>query len=160
MSLLEIIKDRIKKEGPISFHDFMEMCLYYPEVGYYTSANHTIGSNGDYYTSSNVTSGFGAVIARQLKEMWEHLDKREFTVVEFGAGTGGLCRDILDYLKNDHEFYDMLTYCIIEKSPAMQSKEKTILREKVRWLNSINDADGITGCILSNEVIDNFSVHE
>ena len=43
MSLSEIIIQRIKDEGPISFHDFMEMALYYPGLGYYTSAQNKIG---------------------------------------------------------------------------------------------------------------------
>ena len=37
MLLSEIIIERIKKEGPLSFRDFMEMALYYPELGYYNS---------------------------------------------------------------------------------------------------------------------------
>ena len=38
MSLSDIIMERIQKEGPISFRDFMEMALYYPKLGYYTSS--------------------------------------------------------------------------------------------------------------------------
>ena len=55
MSLSEIIVQKIKAEGPISFHDFMEMALYYPELGYYTSDRDKIGVNGDYYTRFNLT---------------------------------------------------------------------------------------------------------
>jgi SAM-dependent MidA family methyltransferase len=32
----EIIRERTR-EGPISFHDFMEMALYHPQLGYYNS---------------------------------------------------------------------------------------------------------------------------
>jgi SAM-dependent MidA family methyltransferase len=44
MSLSEIIKNKIYKQGPISFHDFMEMALYYPNMGYYTSSTDKIGN--------------------------------------------------------------------------------------------------------------------
>ncbi|MEJ7679386.1 MAG: hypothetical protein WKG06_16305 [Segetibacter sp.] len=71
MLLSEIIIQRIREEGPISFHDFMEMALYYPEKGYYTSAKNKIGKTGDFYTSSNLTPAFGAMIGRQLEEMWD-----------------------------------------------------------------------------------------
>lgn len=160
MELSEIIIKRIEEEGPISFHDFMEMALYYPEKGYYTSAQNKIGKSGDFYTSSNLTPAFGWVIARQLEEMWDLLGRSPFTVVEYGAGTGVLCGDILDYLKNNKELYAQLKYCIIEKSPAMWEKEKAHLHEKVSWHDSILELTEINGCILSNELLDNFSVHQ
>src|SRR5688572_31550447 len=120
MALSEIILKRIKENGPISFRDFMEMSLYYPGLGYYTSSNDKIGMNGDYYTSGSLTPGVGALIARQLEEMWRLLGEKEFTVVEYGAGLGTLCHDILDYLKLNSRLYDKLHYCIIEKSPVMR----------------------------------------
>jgi SAM-dependent MidA family methyltransferase len=160
MQLSEIIIQKIKNEGPISFRDFMETALYYPELGYYTSEKDKIGTKGDYYTSPNLTPLFGVMIARQLEEIWEFTGKGRFTIVEYGAGTGKLCHDILDYLKNNREFYEKLTYCIIEKSPAMQEKEKACLYEKVSWYNTIRDIPEIIGCILSNELIDNFAVHQ
>lgn len=160
MLLSEIIIQRIQKEGPISFHDFMEMSLYYPELGYYTSAQDKIGKKGDYYTSSDLTPIFGAMIGRQLEEMWSILGEKAFTIVEYGAGTGSLCHDILDFLKKNEKLYDKLNYCIIEKSPVMRKMEKTHLHEKVSWYDSIQDIPEITGCILSNELVDNFSVHQ
>jgi SAM-dependent MidA family methyltransferase len=157
--LSDIIKDRIHREGPISFHDFMEMCLYYPELGYYTSVKDKIGEKGDYYTSSCLSPAFGAMVACQLEEMWRMLGKQPFTIVEYGAGMGFLCHDILDYLKNNRELYDNLNYCIIEKSPAMREKAQIHLHEKVSWHDSINEINSVNGCILSNELLDNFSVH-
>lgn len=160
MLLSEIIIERIKKEGPISFRDFMEMALYYPELGYYNSIQDKIGSNGDFYTSPYISADFGAMIGRQIEEMWEILEKKPFTIVEYGAGTGLLCHDILDYLKNNPPLYDSLTYCIIEKSVSMREIEKKHLHEKVSWYNSIQDIPEINGCILSNELVDNFAVHQ
>lgn len=161
MSLSDIIMERILHEGPISFRDFMEMSLYYPELGYYNSFQSKIGADGDFYTSANLSDAFGAMIARQIEEMWRNLEKKPIKIVEYGAGTGLLCNDILDYLKdNNPRLYDVLSYCIIEKSPGMQEREKTYLKEKVNWHNSIQEISEINGCILSNEVVDNFSVHQ
>lgn len=158
--LAEIIKEKIRKDGPISFHDFMEMALYYPELGYYTSVHDKIGKKGDYYTSSNLSSVFGAMIGRQIEEMWSLLGEEPFTIVEYGAGTGILCHDILRYLKSNKKLFDDLNYFIIEKSPVMREKEKSHLHEKVSWYDSIHDIPAITGCILSNELLDNFAVHQ
>src|SRR4051794_35633047 len=112
MTLTEIIIQKIKYNGPISFHDFMEMSLYYPHLGYYTSPRYKIGKNGDYLTSPDYSFLFGEMIAKQIEEMWERLDRNEFTIVEFGAGTGLLCHDILNYFKNNSALYDKLNYAI------------------------------------------------
>ena len=161
MELAEIIIHKIKNEGPISFQQFMEMCLYYPDLGYYTSNQNRIGKEGDFYTSACLSPVFGALIGRQLEEMWHMLDEdAPFTIVEYGAGTGILCQDILTALQNNKEMYDQIRYCIIEKSPAMQAVEKNRLQQKVSWYNSINELSGFNGCVLSNELVDNFSVHQ
>jgi SAM-dependent MidA family methyltransferase len=160
MLLSEIIIERINKEGPLSFRDFMEMALYYPKLGYYNSEQNKIGGNGDFYTSANLSSSFGAMIGRQIEEMWLALDKKPFQIVEYGAGTGLLCHDILDYLKSNIPLYKDLSYCIIEKSESMQAIEKKHLLEKVSWYDTIEDIPEINGCILSNELLDNFAVHQ
>src|SRR5215203_1500867 len=144
-TLSEIIKNKIREQGPISFHDFMEMALYYPELGYYTSAADKIGKHGDYYTSPYLTNVFGNVIAKQLEEMWLLTGKKDFTIVEYGAGMGSLCNDILDQLKQNKEFFKHLKYCI---------------NEKIAWYDSIEEIPSFTGCVLANEVLDNFSVHK
>jgi SAM-dependent MidA family methyltransferase len=160
MQLSEIIINRIRNEGPISFCDFMEMSLYYPDLGYYTSPQDRIGEKGDFYTSSSLTHLFGVAIGKQLEEMACLLDEKCFTIVEYGGGTGLLCHDILDYLKNNKELYGRLRYCMIEKSPVMRKKQKAHLPSKVSWHDSIHEIPEITGCILSNELVDNFSVHQ
>lgn len=165
LSLSEIIQTTIQKEGPISFRDFMEMALYHPELGYYTSAGNKIGKEGDFYTSPYLTNAFGHVIAKQLEEMWQLTGKNDFLIVEYGAGMGSLCIDILSQLKANKEFYQQLKYCIIEKSEVMRTKEQSAITnlqisEKVYWHNSINEIPAFTGCVIANEVVDNFSVHK
>ncbi len=160
MQLTDVIIQKIKEEGPVPFHDFMDMCLYYPDLGYYTSPEDKIGPSGDYYTSANLSPVFGALIGKQIEKMWSILDEQPFTIVEYGAGTGLLCHDILDYLKDKETLYNQLNYCIIEKSPVMREKMKKHLREKVSWYDSIDEIGEITGCILSNELVDNFPVHQ
>jgi SAM-dependent MidA family methyltransferase len=158
--LKEKIIEKIRKEGPVSFRDFMEIALYDPGEGYYTSSIDPVGTRGDFYTSPNLTPVFGSLIGRQLEEMWWLLGQKAFTIVEYGAGTGLLCSDILAYLKNNSALYKNLTYCIIECSPVMQEKQKAILKEKVCWLDSISKIAPFNGCVFSNELIDNFPVHQ
>ncbi|MDP9047618.1 MAG: SAM-dependent methyltransferase, partial [Bacteroidota bacterium] len=132
---------------------------YYPELGYYTGPRNKIGRSGDFFTSSNLTHAFGVMIGKQIEEMWRLMGEEEFTIVEFGAGTGALCYDILNYLRGNGKMYGQVHYAIIEKSPAMRQIEKGHLNEKVSWHESIIEIAPITGCILSNELLDNLSVH-
>lgn len=165
MPLPEIIIDTIRRQGPLSFKDFMEMALYYPGEGYYASGGDRVGQGGDFYTSPYLTQLFGEMIAGQLEEMWACLDYQAFTVVEYGAGTGLLCRDVLNRLRDNPTLFGKLRYVIIEKSPGMRKKERELLAaegllDKVRWESSIHALGPVTGCVLSNELVDNFAVHQ
>ena len=160
MKLSDIIIQKIKQKGPISFCEFMEMALYYPGLGYYTSEKKKIGKTGDYYTNSNLTSAFGEMLGKQIEEMWHILGKEEITVVEMGAGSGLLSGDVLTYLARNPELFHDLNYCIVEKSPYLQKEQQEHLtHEKVNWFNSISELTGMRGCIFSNELPDAFPVH-
>ncbi len=41
----------------------------------------------------------------------------------------------------------------------MRERERRLLPEKVEWRDSIGEIGEVTGCIFSNELVDNFSVH-
>jgi SAM-dependent MidA family methyltransferase len=129
-----------------------------------------IGTEGDFYTSSDVTPLFGYTLAGQLAQMWALLDSPpQWQVVEYGAGKGRLAGDILVRLRDHHtDAYEGLQYYIIEISPAMRELQKKELSGepgaagKVVWVShpeEINFPGGITGCIFSNELIDAFPVH-
>ncbi len=66
----------------------------------------------------------------------------------------------MDYLKNNPAFYKKLHYYIVEKKRMMQEKERARMHENVSWHDTIHDIPKITGCIMSNELVDNFSVHQ
>ncbi|MGZ3862296.1 MAG: class I SAM-dependent methyltransferase [Bacteroidia bacterium] len=159
MRLNEIIIQKIEKEGPISFYDFMEMALYYPELGYYNRDKEHIGPAGDFYTSATLTPVFGAMIAKQLEEMWSLMGKKHFSILEYGAGTGALSHSILQHLRSNEELYAGLNYLIVEKGAAMQKKQRSLLNEKVSWHDSARNIPEVTGCVISNELVDNFAVH-
>ena len=52
-----------------------------------------------------------------------------------------------------------LRYYIIWKSPSMREQQRNILIDKAKWVNSIREIGPIHGCILWNELLDNFAVH-
>ncbi len=163
-ALKEAIVARIEREGRISFCDFMDMALYAPNIGYYTSRREKIGRSGDYVTSPEVSPIFGAMVGRQLREMWEALGQpASFDVVEAGAGTGALCREIVRWARRAAPaFHDGLRYTIAEASDALAERQREIidsegLAGKVQWQDKLPRE--IEGCILSNELLDAMPVH-
>ncbi len=52
--LVAAIKNEIAQAGPMPFARFMELALYHPELGYYSSPGEKIGWKGDFYTSASV----------------------------------------------------------------------------------------------------------
>ncbi|MEA5535790.1 class I SAM-dependent methyltransferase [Crocosphaera sp. XPORK-15E] len=156
------------KQSPnhcITFADYMNLVLYHPQEGYYSSGQVKIGSQGDFFTAASLGSDFGELLANQFIEMFDILDGKDtFTLIEVGAGSGILALDILAYLqKHDQNFYDKVNYLIIEEAPGLIEQQKTLLKDldKVTWKSweDITD-DSIIGCIFSNELIDAFPVHQ
>jgi SAM-dependent MidA family methyltransferase len=158
METEKIIIEKIRCSGPLKFRDFMETALYHPGMGYYNTPAIKIGMRGDYYTSPCYTNIFGELIAKQLIEIILLLNEPKFTIVEYGAGTGILCFDILAYLERERCSHQV-EYCILEKSPAMRRLQHKLLPAGVRWIENLHELQGFTGCVLANEVLDNFSVH-
>src|SRR5258706_326806 len=91
LSLSERLRQRILREGPISFRDFMEAALYDPDEGYYAKGAR-IGEGGDFVTSPHVTPAFAAALARKFRRDTQGF---EGTVdfVEAGAGDGRFLKD-------------------------------------------------------------------
>ncbi len=161
-SLQEKIIRLIKTQGPVTFEQFMAMALYDPGFGYYNTESGKIGRAGDFYTSSHLHPVFGAVIGRQIKEMWNMMDRPEkFLVVEMGAGAGYFCKDMLDSLRHT-DFFEALHYTIVERSPVMRDNQQKLMREypgRVDWISDLGEISNVTGCIFSNELLDAFPVH-
>ena len=160
MTVSDVIRQRIEANGPIPFRDFMDIALYYPGLGYYTSGKNRIGTEGDYFTSPTVTPIIGELLGKQIEEMWTLTGKGHFTVVEYGAGAGLLCNDILNMLLHSNkELYDQLSYVIIEKNTLARDIASISSHPNVSFCNSIKDLNISCGCVLSIELVDNFPVH-
>src|SRR5437762_337599 len=119
----ELITGRIHANGPISFAEFMDISLYHPEFGYYARAAQRTGRAGDFFTSVDVGAVFGELLAKQFAEMWRLLSPEPsvlspepfFDLVEAGAGSGRLSRDVLDAVaRDDPEFYAAIRLSLVE----------------------------------------------
>lgn len=133
MTLREGIERKIRERGPISFSQYMEMCLYEPELGYYSRFAEQFGKAGDFYTSSDVHAVFGRLLARQFEEMWGVMGSpAEIQIVELGPGRGLFAQDVLDWSeKKFPEFFRALRIVLVESSPALQSRLRETLQQRI-----------------------------
>lgn len=132
----------------------MQACLYSPRGGFFSSRAQRISTH--FGTSSLSHPAFGALIARQLEQMWHLLgDPSTFHVIEVGAGDGALAQSIVDACGQTHPALGQaLHYVAADYAPT--GTASGIHRVKTAGLSAFRN---VVGCILSNELLDNFPVH-
>lgn len=160
MSALELIRQTIQAKGPISFADFMQMALYAPQYGYYQQL-HEIGAHGDFVTAPELTRLFGYTLANQCADIIKSLTKA--SILEFGAGTGHLCVDILSELERQHALPE--EYLILEVSAGLKVRQQSRIQQeiphlasRVKWLSKWPEKP-FEGVMIGNEVLDAMPVH-
>ena len=150
--LQQRIIERIQAEGVLSFAEYMRMALYEPGYGYYVTGPARMGWEGDYYTSSDVSSFFAHCLGKQLALWWQRMGQpARFLVLEQGAGRGQLGQEVVAWARDNQ--------------PAL-SAALDYRTEDIRMgqdVNSPMDTDNAgavkPSVILSNELIDAFPVH-
>ncbi len=128
-ALRQKIEQEIRERGPLPFSRYMELCLYDPELGYYSRNAAQFGKAGDFYTSSDVHAVFGRLLARQFEEMWRALGSPgHITLKELGPGRGLFAQDVLDWSeKKFPDFFRALRYVLDERSPALRQRIEVTL---------------------------------
>jgi len=169
--LCQIIAQRIaaSQHQRMTFAEFMELALYHPQHGYYSTQHAQGGIQRDFFTSPHLGADFGELLAEQFAQMWEILDRpTPFTLVEMGAGQGLLVQDVVRYLHRHHfECFAALNYFIVEKSASLIAEQQHRLQaltqswQKLHWKTWDEiPSESIVGCCFSNELVDAFPVHQ
>jgi SAM-dependent MidA family methyltransferase len=149
-ALQQLIAAEIAQQsGAIPFARFMELALYAPRVGYYSGGAAKLGKDGDFTTAPEITALFGATLAQAAASI---IAQSAPNILEFGAGTGKLARDVLTALADAGVAVD--SYAIVELSGELRARQQQALKEfpQVRWLDGFPDT--FSGVVLANEVLD------
>jgi SAM-dependent MidA family methyltransferase len=134
----------------------MDVVLYAPGLGYYSAGAHKLGRGGDFTTAPEISRLFGACVAQQCAEVLRNLG--EGSILEIGAGSGGLAADILARLEALGRL--PVRYRILEVSADLRERQRRLVRdriphlqERIEWLETPPTAN-FDGVILANEVLD------
>ena len=147
--------------GCINFAQFLNIALYEPGLGYYSSGLQKFGSKGDFVTAPEISSLFGQCLANQISDVMQNIKKSNDDlayIIEFGAGSGVLAVDILLALEQLGTLPEK--YLILELSAELQHRQKKTLSAKaphlvkhVQWLSRL--PEGLNNVIVvANEVLD------
>ena len=159
MTIIERLNHKLTEQSSLSFSEFMQMALYDPEAGYYTSTISQFGQ--DFVTSPEISPLFAYCLAQFCQDILAHYHHP--TLLEFGAGSGKLCVDLLTALEQLNclpECYYILEVSATLKQLQHQTIHKAIphLASRVVWLQSWPDQP-FEGVVLANEVLDAMPVH-
>ncbi|KAI3632460.1 hypothetical protein MIR68_009566 [Amoeboaphelidium protococcarum] len=126
--MMQLLSRYIRTNGPISVADYMRMCLFHPEHGYY-STRQVFGQKGDFVTSPEISQVFGELTgAFMLNQAMQY---SKFRYVELGAGRGTLLSDMLRVWQsgcnNIREHLDSIN--LVERSLELRKVQlQTLLR--------------------------------
>lgn len=157
--LAEKVRELISERGPITFAEFMELALYDEEHGFYSDPAR--GPGNDFRTSPTLTPAFGRILGRALVRMWRYLrEPSEFTVIEVGAGRADLAAAAIEATAPDMQ--SALRWDFVERFSSVREVHAERLARsnaQISWRHSLDNGPPVMGCVLANEVLDNFPVH-
>lgn len=142
------LAERIRREGPLRFDQYMEQALYAPDYGYYERAHPIFGASGDFVTAPGLGDLLARCVARFCDFAWEELGNG--AIAEYGPGDGRLARDVLDALKEQPD-----DYWLLERSSGLRRRQAETLDgldASLRWSDRLPDS--FEGIVLANEFLD------
>ena len=164
--LADRLRQRIKRDGPISFYEWMKAALYDEREGYYCRRDIVRrGRLGDYRTAPERTPLFAATFARYFAKLFaESGSPANWTIIEVGAGFGEFAAGVLRSLRARHpKVYAATQYLLDEFTEDGRERAQANLagfEDKYEFFRFRDAGKPIAvGVIFSNELIDAFPVH-
>ena len=168
-SAAAIVREEIRRDGPISFARFMEVALYNPECGYYcrpwAEGRDPFGRQGDFYTAEQMQPVFGILISAFAESVYREMGCPEsFTVVELGAGRAEMAEYFSRwrYVPVDvnrrpmdepfaglvfaNEFFDALpVHLVVKRESGFHERLVGLRGEEFHWVDGAGVSDAIAG---------------
>lgn len=155
--LADLIRDQIRKSGPVSFAWFMGQALYHPIHGYYSSERARVGRAGDFFTNVSVGEVFGEILAAQFIELFDLLGTSDrFRILEQGAENAQLAKDVIRALGVEPKSAGW-EYWIVEPSAEKAGKQRAHVGRTsipIHWISGLEQLDPFSGIIFCNELLD------
>lgn len=160
----ERIVQLIATDGPIPVSEYMALCLFHPEHGYYTTRE-PFGTGGDFITAPEISQMFGELVAIWLYQAWIANGRPlPVTVAEIGPGRGTLMKDMLrTWAQLDPAFFDGADFALIETSPRLREIQRDMLggtAGRTGWHETVATLPDTPLLIVGNELFDAIPVRQ
>ena len=154
------IRQLIKENGFITMSVFMENV-----ISHYYKNEDSIGAQGDFITSPEISQLFGEMIGLWCLQEWEALNRpKAFSIVELGPGRGSLIDDVLRSTKHIEEFHNGISVRLVENSPLLRSHQHNKLSKwkdiKFHWHDNLSELPRKTSLFVANEFFDAMPVNQ
>jgi SAM-dependent MidA family methyltransferase len=166
VSLEERLRERIRRDGPISFYEWMKAALYDEREGYYCRRDIVRrGRLGDYRTAPERTPLFAAAFARYFAKLFTELGSPgAWTILEVGGGFGEFAADVLRNLQSKHPQIFVATRYLVDEFSEDGRERATVNLAGFEDRYEFCRVDKLettfpVGVVFSNELIDAFPVH-
>ncbi|MBV9956901.1 MAG: SAM-dependent methyltransferase [Acidobacteria bacterium] len=166
LTLAARLRARIRREGAISFRDWMKAALYDEREGYYCRRDaQPWGRAGDYRTSPERSPLFAATFAGYFAQLYTELGSPgAWTILEAGAGAGDFAEGVLEILSDRYpQVFKATRYLIDEVSDAAVERLRLRLSTYADHVGFVRSDEIVepfdAGLIFSNELLDALPVH-
>jgi NADH dehydrogenase [ubiquinone] 1 alpha subcomplex assembly factor 7 len=157
------IRRRIAAAGPMPVAEFMALCLFDSEHGYYTTRD-PFGARGDFITAPEVSQMFGELIGLWQSAVWKQMGAPEnVRLIELGPGRGTLMSDALRAVQIAPEFRAAIVVHLVEVSPLLQARQEKVLEDAgvpVFWHPTLTEVPKGPSIIFANEFFDALPVNQ
>lgn len=155
------IAEIIKKRGPISIAEYMELALQHPEHGYYKKGD-PLGLGGDFITSPEISQMFGEMIGLWCADVWRQMGRpSRLALAEFGPGRGTLMQDALRATAKISGFHDALNLFLLESSETLQATQhEKLAQHRPSYLVDATALPRLPTILIANEFFDALPIRQ
>ncbi len=154
--LEDIVKQKIRKTGPMNLADYMSLCLGHPTYGYYMTRD-PFGEKGDFITAPEVSQLFGELVGAWIADSWVKIGAPEKVILlECGPGRGTLMADAMRATKNVDGFHKAVDMHLLETSPVLRDlQSKNLEQYGATWHDDLSSLPkDIPVIVVGNEFLD------
>ncbi|ACT02539.1 class I SAM-dependent methyltransferase [Paenibacillus sp. JDR-2] len=155
----------------MTFKQYMSLCLYDKQDGYYRSGPVRIGREGDFYTSSAVGAVMAHCLTNYVYDYAVHSAGGHIQLVEWGAGTGRLTMQIQEAWRAKAEQSSALQCrsILVDDHPGHLEEAKRAISSNTSYTALFLSSDEamqsgrhwqeLPAVVLANELLDAFPVN-
>ena len=155
------IRERIRRDGPLSVATYMELCLNHPTHGYYRRGR-PIGAAGDFITAPEVSQMLGELVGLWCAAVWQSMGRpRPLRLVELGPGRGTLLADALRAAETVPVFRGAIDLHLVESSEALRAEQAARLSPaRPTWHESFETVPAGPVLVVANEFFDALPIRQ